>query len=345
MKLRKLMGIDSISGKKILLRADLDVPVDDSLNITDLTRLKACLPTIRYLLDKGAKLAILTKIGRPEERRISTKILMPELEKSTEAKIVWIDSCEGPLVQKRLDDLRSQEILLLENIRFYPEEETQDIGFAKKLAAPFDIYVNEAFAMCHRKDVSITLVPKFLSHYAGFRLCKEIEVLSKVLESPQRPLIAVIGGAKIETKLPVIENLAKIADEVLVGGAIPYLPSPNSPHLPNLPNIITPRDNIDKRDIGPETIKLFRAEILNAKTIVWNGPMGVFEEVKYEKGTMEIAKAIAESAAYKVAGGGDTTSAIDKLGITEKFDFISTGGGAMLDFMAEKKLPGIEALK
>ena len=229
---------------------------------------------------------------------------------------------------------------LLENLRFWPEEEENNQDFAKTLASFGDAYVNECFAASHRSHASIASIPKFLPAFAGFNLIKEIEELGKILQSPARPLVAIIGGAKLETKLPVIYNLAKVADRVLVGGRLMFEADRRS--LPE--NVVLAHDDIDAKDIGEGSVQIFREVINQAKMIVWNGPMGVFEEPKYINGTRQLANSVIASGAYSVVGGGDTISALNKFGLTDKIDFISTGGGAMLEFLAGKTLPGIEVL-
>ncbi len=334
MAIKSVKEIKNLNGKKFLVRCDFDVPLDSNGQVADATRIEACIPTIKYLLENKALVAMLTKIGRPkDDKRTSTRVLLPTLEKLLKYKISWVPNLN---YRANLDNL-----VLLENARFYPEEEKQDEAFAKKLAKPYDYYINEAFAMCHRKDASVSLIPKFLPSYAGFRLIKELEILTKLLKNPQRPFIAIIGGAKAETKIPVIENLAKLADKVLVGGKI-SLELGSS--LLKLPRLLNSKDWKEGKDIGPNTIKLFTREISKAKTIVWNGPMGIFETPPYDFGTNQIAKAVSESSAYKVIGGGDTISAVSKIGLLDKVDFVSTGGGAMLALLSGRSLPGVGAL-
>lgn len=335
MAIKTLRDIEVLENKNVLVRVDFDVPFNSNGQVANTTRIKACLPTIKYLLEKGAKVTLLTKLGRPNNGvKISTEVLAPLLAQLLNTKVSWFPTLS---YSPNLGNL-----ILLENVRFYPEEEKQDTAFVKALTAPYDLYVNEAFAMCHRKDSSVSLAPKFLPSYAGFRLIKEIETLTKLVENPQRPFIAIIGGAKLETKIPVIENLAHISDKVLIGGKLSL---ELSPKLLKLPNILNSQDWVEKKDIGPQTIALFKSEIAKAKTIVWNGPMGMFEDEKYAKGTEEIARYISNLDAFKVVGGGDTIAAITKAGVLDKMDFVSTGGGAMLTFLSGKPMPGIIALE
>ena len=339
MAIKSVRDIKDLAEKNVLARVDFDVPINKSGQVEDITRIEKCLPTIKYLLDKKAKVTLLTKIGRPGEgKKTSTKILLPILEKLLGTKVEW---CQNPLDPNLPSLLKNSscKVFLMENIRFHKEEEAPDKNFAKELSKPFDIYVNEAFAMCHRKDASISILPTLLPSYAGFRLIEEYKTLTNLLKNPQRPFVAIIGGSKVETKLPVIENLAKIANKVLVGGKISLELSLA------LPSVLNAVDNLDKKDIGPKSIELFKMEISKAKTIVWSGPMGIFETPPYNHGTNEIAQAVAKSGAYKVIGGGDTISAISKAGVLDKMDFVSTGGGAMLTLLSGKPMPGILALE
>jgi phosphoglycerate kinase len=246
--------------------------------------------------------------------------------------------CVGKNIEQMVKEMQEGEILLLENLRFHKEEEINDKTFSQKLASLGEIYINDAFGVCHRAHASIVGVPKFLPSFAGFLLESEIKNLSKVLENPERPLAAIFGGAKIETKLPTIQKFLDVADFILVGGKIAKEIDFSHPKLYNA------SDFNQGLDIGDKTIKEFKEIISRAKTIIWNGPMGFFEKPEFEKGTKKIAQAIAENNGFKIAGGGETLLAIIKYGLEKNFDFLSTGGGAMLDFLAGKKLPGIEAL-
>jgi len=231
------------------------------------------------------------------------------------------------------------DIVLLENLRFYKEEEKNDPEFAKKLSALGDIYVNEAIAVSHRSHASITGIPKYLPSYAGFNFAEEVKNFLKILENPRRPLVFLMGGAKPETKAPLVSKFAKIANFVLVGGALM-----NDQNLKTQGNIIFPVDNIDKLDIGPKTITLFENYLKEAGTIVWNGPLSKYEEPKYVTGTKEIAKFFGKINAFKVVGGGDTITSVKRFGKLTDFDFVSSAGGAMLEFLAKGSLPGIESL-
>ena len=322
-----------VAGKRVIVRCDFDVPVKSG-KILDDTRIRDSLPTLKYLLSKGAKLFLISKLGRPKGKdpSLSLEIIVETLSNYLGKKIIF---------QKDLNERDNDEVILLDNLRFWLEEEDGDENFGKKLATFGDLYVNECFATSHRNDASIAQLPKFLPSYAGIRLLKEIRELEIVLKSPARPLIAIIGGAKLETKLPAIFNLAKIADKVLVGGKLMFEVERRS--LPE--NVVVAHDDVETKDIGDESIELFSESISKAKMVVWNGPMGVFEDDSYMKGTKEIAKAVTDSDAYSVIGGGDTISALNKLDLISKIKFVSTGGGAMLEFLAGKTLPGLKALE
>lgn len=321
-----------VVGKRVIVRCDFDVPVENG-EILDDTRIKDSLPTLKYLLSNGAKLFLISKLGRPKGKdpNLSLEIIIDSLSKYLDKKIIF---------QKDLNEKNSDEIILLENLRFWSEEEYGDENFGKKLATFGDLYVNECFATSHRNDASIAQLPKILPFYAGLRLLKEVEELKIVMKNPARPLVAIIGGAKLETKLHAIFNLAKIADKVLVGGKLMF-----EVEIRSLPeNVVVAFDDVQTKDIGEESVKLFSKSISGAKMVVWNGPMGVIEDSKYMKGTEEIAKAVIDSDAYSVIGGGDTILALNKLDLISKIKFVSSGGGAMLEFLAGKTLPGLQAL-
>jgi len=295
-------------GKKVLVRCDFDG-----------ARLEENLPAVKYLLDNGAKKIILMgHLGRPEGRVVEDLKLAP--------------------VEKRFRELLdSKNIIFLENLRFDKREEENDAGFAKELAGLGDFYVNEAFASSHRQHASIVGIPKFLPHCAGFHFASEVENLSKILENPKRPLVFVIGGDKLETKLPLVVELAHFANSVLVGGAL----TQNM----NINNVLFAKPTDDGFDISDDSIMKFGEIIKKAGTAVWNGPMGKFEDEKWEMGTRKIAEAIAGCGGFRVVGGGDTISALKKFNLIDKMDYVSTGGGAMLEFLAKGTLPGIEALE
>ena len=322
-----------LEGKKVLLRSDFDLPMKDKV-IEDDTRLEISSKTIKFV-EKAEKVILIGHLGRPafNEDKYSLQIIKKPLQKLINEEISFSSSYEK---------IPEGKIILIENLRFFPGEEENYLDFAKKLAFLADLYVNDCFAASHRNHASIVGITKFLPSYAGLNLEKEVEILDPALRNPQRPLVALIGGAKIETKLPIIENLAKICDSVLIGGRLPLeILSGNSIRL--LKNVFT-ADLKERKDIDDKSIDIFVSLIKGAKTIVWNGPMGVFEEEKFSIGTKKIAKAVAESKAFSIVGGGETIAALDFFGYTSKIKHLSMGGGAMLDFLAGKELPGLKAL-
>lgn len=385
-KLPSIKDID-LRGKTVFLRADLDVPLaqqstnnNQQTTIEDDVRLVAGMPTLQYLLEQGARVIVGGHLGRPKGRDKSLS-LQPVADwlfrefKIRNLKFEFKLKIEN-LKFAKLGEFDGWEItdklFLLDNLRFYEGEEKNNPEFAQKLAKLADIYVNDAFAMCHRNHASIAGIPKLLPHYAGLRLQKEVEELSQVLENPKRPLIVIIAGQKIETKLSLIEKMEKFADFVLVGGKIAQEAQKFKSNLNS--KVIVADSNQEGTDITEESLNQFLSIIKKAKTIVWNGPLGRIgaslgnenflvphsqtarhansenfvssprQEVDSERGTKELAKAIAESGAYTVIGGGDTTEFVKRIGLFDKFDFVSTGGGAMLTFLSGEKLPGLEAL-
>ncbi len=298
----------NFKNKRVLLRVDFNVPMSDR-KIEDDFRIKQTIPTIEYLLKKRA-IVILAS------HRSDGKSLTP----------IWDLFKDYPNLE------------FLENLRFNKGEEANNQAFAKKLSSLADIYINDAFGVCHRKHASIVSIPKYLPSAMGLLLEKEIKNLSKIIDNPKRPLVTIIGGAKVKSKAKVIDDFLKLADNVLIGGKLGLEIKKKSVKL-HLPN-----DYLDNYDIGPKTIKEYKKIIGGAKTVVWAGPMGWFEKEKYIKGTKEIAQAITSSKSFSVVGGGDTLNALKKLKLRDKFSHVSTGGGAMLAFLAGEKLPGIEAL-
>lgn len=379
----------NFKNKKVLLRCDFNVPLSKDGLILDDFRIKQTIPTIEYLIKQGAKVILMSHLGDPNGKIVEGLRLTPIQEKLMEyldLSIVKANDCLGKDVEEWTNQMKEGEILLLENLRFHKEEEENDENFAKELAKLADIYINDAFGVCHRAHASIVGIPKYLPAGAGLLLEKEIKTLTNVLEKPWRPLVAIIGGVKISTKIKTIEQFLEIADHLLIGGEIANTilngkgiligrPLPEKEilekidkidltnskiHLP-VDGIIALKDKGEdfiregaigtaKKeegvfDIGPETIKIFKKIIEEAKMIVWNGPLGFFEDKKFEKGTREIADEIARNHnAFKIVGGGETIEAVAKFGLFDKFDHVSTGGGAMLEFLAGEKLPGIAAL-
>lgn len=310
---------DSIKNKRVLVRGDIDVPLQTSKTsqtsqtIADDTRLKDIKPTIDFLLKNNNQVVLCGHIGRPNGKVVaglSTKIISN-----------WFKKEDSGVAQ-------NDRLIVLENLRFDPREEANDPEFARGLADLADIYVNESFANCERTHASMVGVPKLLPHFSGFRLAKEVEVLSKVLENPTRPLLVIIGGAKIETKQPLIDKMKTFADTVIVSE-----------------KIASPARGRGRNDINTDFFDKFSEIFINAKTIIWNGPFGQIEDEKYQAGTKRLVELILENnEAYKIVGGGDTIGFINKLGLTDKFNWVCTGGGSMLKFLSGTKLPGIQAL-
>ncbi|MFA6383247.1 MAG: phosphoglycerate kinase [Parcubacteria group bacterium] len=343
--MRKIQDAD-VKNKKVLVRADFNVTVENGKS-KETFKIAACKESIKYLLGKGAKVALISHLGRPDGKinpEFSLGQIKNEIEAILEVKIKFIDDCVGEKVGVGLDSLLGGEAALLENVRFYPGEEANDNQFSKSLAYNFDIFINDAFSVSHRDQASVTGVTKFLPSYAGFWLQKEIENLDKAKNNPEHPAVAIIGGAKIETKLPVIGKLEENYDFVLVGGKIAN--EAKDQDMSFSEKVILPIDYAgDRLDIGPETIKKFKEIIAFAKTIVWNGPLGKFEEKPYDTGTNEVLKAVMESGAFVLMGGGESVEILEEQDAMEKISFVSTGGGAMLEYMSGKELPGIKALE
>lgn len=315
----------------------------------DSLRLTASLPTIKFLLQKKAQIVILSHRGRPQKsdikkRGFGLKFAVPFLQKHLKQQVEFINN---PFtIKKDSIKISKKNIFIVENLRFWKGEEAADIAFAKKLAKLGDFYVNDAFAVSHRKNTSVTKLPKLLPAYVGLLLEKEIKMLSGAMQHPKKPLVVIFGGAKVSDKLPAIKKLLAKASAVLLGSS--SLKVKNK--LPRSPKVYRPIDWISDKsgnilDIGPLTVELYKRYIKSAKTIIWNGPVGYFENKKFAQGSVAIAKAIANSRAFSLVGGGETTQLVTSLGLNKKISFLSTGGGAMLEFLAGKKLPGIEALK
>jgi phosphoglycerate kinase len=379
-----------LEGKIVLVRTGMDVPLDDSGNITDDSRIREALPTIHYLIDKNAKIVLLTHIGRPRGITSSLRItsVAARLAKLLDKEVKALDDCIGKEVEQAVKEMQNGDVIFLENLRFHKEEGANNEVFAHDLASIGDIYVNDAFSNSHREHASIVGIPKYLPSYAGVLLEKEVTALTEVMEAPKKPFIVVLGGAKVSDKIEVIRNLGPKADKILIGGAMVFtfykakgfdVGASKLEHdkvsvaddLLNefsdkivLPIDIVAADKVDREanikvvagsevpegwlglDIGPESVELFKKELADARTVVLNGPMGVFEIAKFSEGTLEVIKKISELApkAVTVVGGGDTLAAIDKLSINHSFTHLSTGGGAMLSLLGGKTLPGINAL-
>ena len=338
--MNKLVGLD-VSAKRVFLRADLDVPLqqpatrDQRPEADVATRLMNIKPTIEYLLGRGAKQVVIAgHIGRPKgpDPKLSTRNILEPIKKILNRNVEFLGSFESA---------EFDQVMLFENLRFWTGEVENDFEFAKDLTRLGDVYVNDAFGNCHRNHASMVALPSLLPHAAGLHLEEEVNQLTKLIESPQKPYVAIVGGAKIETKIPVITNLAKIADNVLVGGKLPMEIVRAGQQFGQ--NVIVGKLTPDTKDIDEETIAKFVSIIKGAKTVVWNGPVGLFEE-GFTKGTVAVAEAIVESGAHSVVGGGDSTQFLGEHGFLSKFSFVSAGGGAMLEFLSGKKLPAIEVL-
>lgn len=333
--------------KRVLVRVDYNVPIENG-EIKDDSRIKITLPTIEYILKKPkSKIVLLSHLGRPDGKVVPEFSLRPVAEKLKELlrrEIKFIDDIISEKGDESVRGLSDGEIALAENIRFHPEEEKNDEQFAVKICHHFGVFVNDAFSASHRAHATVSQIPRFKPSCAGFLMEREIKELSRALNPPKRPAMAIIGGAKIETKLPVIENLAKVYDVVLVGGKIAVEAKEKNMNFSQ--NVVLPEDFAEGNfDIGPKTIEKYQMAISAAAFLVWNGPMGKFEEKEYRKGTDVVYDAIVSADAYKIAGGGESFEYIDSRNGAGKFNFISSGGGAMLSFLSGKKLPGIEALE
>jgi phosphoglycerate kinase len=384
----------NIQGKKILLRVDFNVPLDQKGNITDDARIRAALPTIQYALAQNARILLASHLGRPKGKPEAQYSLAPVARKLGELlrkEVKLAPDCIGPDVEKMVAAIKPGDLLLLENLRFHKEEEKNDPNFAKSLASLAEIYVNDAFAVSHRAHASVEAVTKFFKEpAAGFLMKEELHYLNRVMESPARPLVAVIGGAKVSGKLEVLKNLSLRVDKLIIGGGMAFtflkskgmnvgkslveeellktaqeiLEAANKKGVkvflpvdcvvadkmdPSARTQIVPVEKIPPDwmglDIGPATINRFADALKDAKTILWNGPMGVFEMAPFSRGTMEMVQSIVKSGAVSIVGGGDTDTAVHKSGQAQKISYISTAGGAFLELLEGKTLPGVEALK
>jgi phosphoglycerate kinase len=383
------------TGKRVFVRVDFNVPLDENQKITDDTRIRESLKTIQYLSDKGAKVILCSHLGRPKgvDEKLRMKPIADRLAELLKKPVLALKDSVGPEVEKAVAAMKNGDIALLENVRFYPEEEKNNPDFAKKLAALADIYVNDAFGTAHRAHASTEGITKFVSQSAaGFLLTKEIKYLGGALSNPVRPFVAIIGGSKISTKIDVIKKLMTVVDVLIIGGGMSYTflkarkfeigkslvendkldlakellsqsIDTDVPLLLPIDNVIaddfSPKANIKTvarggilptwqgMDIGPATVEKYSHFISSAKTIFWNGPVGVFEMEPFAKGTNAIAKLLADASdkgAITIVGGGDSVSAVNQAGLASKMSHISTGGGASLEFMEGKELPGIVAL-
>ena len=386
--MKKTIEDIDVQGKKVLVRVDFNVPLNENGEITDETRIQAALPTIQYLLDNGAKVILMSHLGRPKgevKPEFSLAPVAKRLGELLDTKVIFAKDCVG----KAVDSMEAGQVVLLENLRFHKEETANDAEFAKQLASLGDIFVLDAFGTAHRAHASTAGVADYLPAVAGFLIGKELSVMGKALEDPARPFIAILGGAKVSDKIGVIENLLKKVDCLIIGGGMAntfvkaqgyemgkslvdderldlardlmdqakkkgikiMLPSDfvvAKEFKADAETQIVAAENIPADamalDIGPSTRIIFANEIKRAKTVIWNGPMGVAEMSAFAGGTKAIAEALADSSAITIIGGGDSAAAVKKLGFADKMSHISTGGGASLEFLEGKELPGVAAL-
>ena len=394
MNLRKqtIQDVD-LRDKRVIIRADFNVPLDDALQITDDTRIRSTLPTINRAVDEGAKVILCSHLGRPKGKpdpKLSLAPIAKRLQRLLGKEVTFAPDCIGTAVEGLVARMKPGDVLLLENLRFHPGEEKNDEAFSRALASLGDVYINDAFGAAHRAHASIVGIPKFIKvAAAGYLLKKEIEYLEGAVAAPVRPFVAILGGAKVSGKIEVIENLGKRVDKVIIGGGMAftfikamgqeignslvednmlefargiqehalsrgvkfYLPVDcvvAHSREPGAETKLVPVQEIPKGwyglDIGPASVKLFSEAVQNAKTILWNGPMGVFEVDAFARGTFAMAHAVANAYALTIVGGGDTALAVHRAGESESMSFISTGGGAALELLEGKQLPGLVAL-
>lgn len=381
-----------LKGKRVFIRVDFNVPLDENLMITDDRRIRSALPTINYCIDEGAKVILASHLGRPKGKPnpgASLAMIAKRLQRLLNKEVHFVSNCIGPEATAAVDKMRPGDVIVLENLRFHPEEEANDEAFAKKLASLADCYINDAFGASHRAHASTTGIPKFLPAATGYLLKKEIEYLQGMVSNPVRPFVAILGGAKVSGKIGVLDNLSDKVDKVIVGGGMAftffkamgyevgdslvehdmigmaeriivklkennvkfYLPVDcviAQSIEPGAETKIVPTQEIHKGwkglDIGPASCKLFAEALGNAKTVIWNGPMGMFEIDAFSRGTYTIARSVADAYALTIVGGGDTDLAVHRAGVSDSISFISTGGGASLQLLEGKELPGLSAL-
>ena len=382
-----------LKDKRVLVRCDFNVPMDENQNITDNRRIVAALPTIKYLLDQNCKVVLCSHLGRPKgefKPEYSLKPVAKELSKLLNKDVIMAEDVIGEDAKNKVENLKNGEILLLENVRFHREETDNDPEFAKKLAAFGEIFVNDAFGTAHRAHASTEGVTKYLPAVSGFLIEKELKFLGEALENPERPFVAILGGSKVSDKIGVIENLLEKVDTLMIGGGMAYtffkaqgynvgnslcevektdlaLEAMEKAKAKGVKLLLPIDTKIGKEfkpdtesktvawteipdewegfDIGEKTIEMFKNELQSAKTVIWNGPLGLFEFDQFAIGTNEIAKTLADLDATTIIGGGDSAAAVTKAGLADKMTHISTGGGASLEFLEGKKLPGIECLQ
>jgi len=395
MALRTLDALD-LAGKRVFIRVDFNVPLDAQGRVTDDARIRAALPTIRHALSKKAKVILGSHLGRPkgkpeDREKYSLEPAAARLSELLKQDVTLADDCIGDGVKKLVKDLKDGQVLLLENLRFHPEEEKNDEAFARELASLADVWVNDAFGTAHRAHASTAGMAAFVKEKAaGFLIQKEVEYLGKALGQPQRPFLALIGGAKVSDKIKVLDSLIAKADAIAIGGAMAYtflkaqgvavgkslveedklelarqildraqarkvdllLPvdhvagaEPKETAQRVVVNDRAIPDGLMGLDIGPKTLDAYRQRILSAKTVFWNGPMGLFEQKPWAEGTFGVARAMADSSATTVVGGGDSAAAVEEAGLVDRMKHVSTGGGASLEFIEGRVLPGIQVLE
>lgn len=391
--MKKTIADVEVEGKRVFLRVDFNVPINSDFKIANENRIVEALPTINYLLQHGAKVILCSHLGRPEgvvDTKLSLKPVLCRLQTLLNMPITFVEDIYDENTQKVINNMENGSVVMLENIRFLPGEEKCDKELSEKLASFADLYVFDAFATAHRKHASTYGIAQLLPSVVGFLVEKELEMFDKVLTNPEHPFVAILGGAKVSDKIPVIENLLDKVDTILIGGGMSYtfvkaIGGEVGQSLVDKQNIATASEILDKAkastvrivlpidnygseqfsnnakkkrfnsgffsknfqgmDIGPSTTRAFKHIIKDAKTIVWNGPMGVYEFPKFRRGTRKIAKYVAKSKAVSVIGGGDTVAAIQDLGFTKKVTHLSTGGGASLKLLEGKSLPCIDIIE
>lgn len=382
-----------LSGKRVLIRVDYNVPYDGEMKITDDSRITATMPTLRYCLDHNASIILVSHLGRPKGKPVPAMSLKPVVERLSSLlgkKVSFIETAPGPELMKEVGEMKPGDVVLLENIRFYPGEEKNDPELGKRLAALCDVFINDAFAAAHRGHASNDAITNYARESAaGFLLKEEIEYFKKAMGNPERPLGALIGGAKVSTKLAALKHIVSIADYLIIGGGMAFTfmkasglevgkslleeelvgdarevmdlaGKKGAEVLLPVDIVVAPEFNNDSPrrvvaagaipedmiglDIGPESVRLFAEKIKGSKTVIWNGPMGAFEMPHFAEGTFAIARALADSGCLSIVGGGDSVAAVHKSGVADRISYISTGGGAWLELLEGKTLPGIAAL-
>lgn len=394
MSMKNKMSVSDmdLKGKRVIVRVDFNVPLDAEGNITDDKRIVGALPTIRHIIDNGGKLILVSHLGRPKngpEAKFSMKPTAKRLSELLGKEVILAADVIGDDAKAKAANLKEGEVLMLENVRFHKEEEKNDPAFAKELSTLADIYVNDAFGTAHRAHASTAGLADYLPSCCGYLIKKELDFMGKALDNPERPFVAILGGAKVSDKISVIENLLDKVDTLIIGGGMAYTFIKAQGHSVGTSicemdkldlansliakakergvNLLLPVDNVVGKefkadteaktvpsdsipddwmglDIGEKTIEIFSDAIKNAKTVVWNGPMGVFEMERFAIGTKKVAEALANSGAISIVGGGDSAAAVEQLGFADRITHISTGGGASLEFLEGKELPGIAVL-